>query len=54
MAKSVLITTKENGTQIIIDGNKINDVISYELRENWDERTLSLEIAIRGEIEVHR
>lgn len=47
MAKSLEITTSKNAIKVVVDGNKIDDVISYELIENINEGTvLRLKIAI--------
>lgn len=53
MAKTVRILTKENDAEVIVDGNKISDVISYELKEDPDRGPrLTVEIAIMDEVEV--
>ena len=52
MAKSVSIKTEENATRIIIDGNEINDVVSYQLSESADSAFLEIKIAILGVIEA--
>lgn len=54
MAASVYIHTKDNAAKIVVDGNEIDDVISYSLEESPKGSTLKLEIAIMGEIEVQR
>lgn len=54
LATSVYIHTKDNAAEIVVDGNEINDVISYTLEESPNGSTLKLEIAITGEIEVQR
>lgn len=54
MAKAVQIFTKDNTAEIIVDGNKINDVICYELKEDHNGAKLVLEIAIMDEVEVRR
>lgn len=52
MAKSVVISTKENDAKIVVDGNEISDIISYNLFEDRSRRTLTLEIAVTDTIEV--
>lgn len=52
MAKKVSIKAKENAVEIIVDGNEINDVISYRLEEVPDAVTLTLKIAVIGTIEA--
>lgn len=53
MAKTVHILTKENAAEIIVDGNKISDVISYELKEDPNNGPrLTVEIAIMDEVEA--
>ena len=51
MAKSVKIYTKQNIAKIIVDGNEIHDVVSYELSENRDGAFLTLKIAV-GEVDA--
>ena len=51
MAKSVKIYIKENTAKIIVDGNEIHDVVSYELSENTDGAFLTLKIAV-GEVDA--
>lgn len=52
MAKSVKIYTKENTAKIIVDGNEIHDVVSYELSENRDGAFLTLKVAITDTVEA--
>lgn len=52
MAKTLAITAKENAVEIIVDGNKVNGVIQYELKEDEKGSRLKLEIDIDGTIEV--
>ena len=52
MAKTIFICTKENTAQIIVDGNEISDVLSYELSENTQGARLKLELAVIGAIEA--
>lgn len=54
MAKSVIIRTQGNAAKIIVDGNEIGDVLSYVLREDYDNARLTLEIAITDAVEVRR
>jgi len=54
MAETLTITSEKNGTQIIIDGNQINDVVSYTLQESTEGAKLTLEIFVTGKIEVQR
>ena len=52
LAKSVVISTKENAAKIVVDGNEISDIISYNLFEDRSRRALTLEIAVTDTIEV--
>lgn len=50
MAQVVSIKTEENAAKIIVDGNEISDVLSYRLEEDSNNATLTLKIAVKGEI----
>lgn len=53
MAQSVHIFKENDTTKITVDGNEIQDVISYELSEDVDSlATLTLKIAVLGNGEV--
>lgn len=52
MAKSVSIETRENAVKIIVDGNEINDVLSYVLSEDESGAVLTLRISITEEVEA--
>lgn len=52
MAETVSIKTEENAVHIIVDGNEINDVLSYVLTENQDGARLTIEIFITGKVEA--
>lgn len=52
MAKSVKISTKENTAKIVVDGNEVSDVISYELTENQEGARIKLEILIMDSVEA--
>lgn len=52
MAKTLSITTEENAAKIIVDGNEISDVVSYELSENYGGAFLTVKIVVTGAIEV--
>lgn len=53
MAKAISISTQENAVKIVIDGNEINDVISYQLSDDGSCPRLTIEIAVMGEVEAH-
>lgn len=52
MAKAVHIRTKENAAKIVVDGNEISDVLSYELFEDSRGARLKLEVAITDSVEA--
>lgn len=52
MAETVSIKTEENVVHIIIDGNEINDVLSYVLTENQEGAKLTVEVFITGKVEA--
>lgn len=52
IAKAVQISTKEGTTKIVVDGNELSDVISYELTEDCEGARLKLEILIMDSVEA--
>lgn len=51
--ETLLIESKKNTLQIVVDGNEMKDVLRYELAERANELpTLTLEMAITGKIEA--
>ena len=52
VAERVYIKAEENAVHIIVDGNEINDVLSYVLSEDQDGAKLTIEIFITGKVEA--
>ena len=52
IARTVQISTKEGAARIVVDGNELSDVISYELMENCEGARLKLEILIMDSVEA--
>lgn len=53
MAKSISIMKEKDVLHLLVDGEEIKDVVSYQLSESVNEcPRLIIEVAVRGEINV--
>lgn len=53
MAQSAQISTKNDTTKIVVDGNEVHDVVSYTVSSSADAMTkLVLEIVVLNDLEV--